>query len=59
MAQRVKDPILSLLWLESFLWRGFDPWPWVRQKKKKKKKIRIYMYVYTYMYVSDIAQLLT
>ena len=22
MAQQVKDPVLSLLWL------GFDPWPW-------------------------------
>ena len=43
MAQRVKDLVLSLLWLWLLLWRRFDPWPgnfhmpqaW--QKKKKKK----------------------
>ena len=23
----VKDPVLSLLWLRSLLWLGFDPWP--------------------------------
>ena len=27
MAQWVKDPVLSLLWLGSLLWRRFDPWP--------------------------------
>ena len=27
MAQRVKDPALSLLWLGSLLWDKFDPWP--------------------------------
>ena len=27
MAQWVKDPALSLLWLGLLLWRGFDPWP--------------------------------
>ena len=27
MAQWVKDPALSLLWLWLELWRGFDPWP--------------------------------
>ena len=38
MAQWVKDPVLSLLWL------GFNPWPWKlpyalgMAKKKKKKK---------------------
>ena len=26
MAQWVKDPTLSLLWLRSFLRHGFDPW---------------------------------
>ena len=30
----VKDPALSLLWLRSMLWCGFDPW-----LKKKNKKI--------------------
>ena len=24
----VKDPVLSLPWLGSLLWHGFDPWPW-------------------------------
>ena len=26
MAQWVKDMVLSLLWLKSKLWQGFDPW---------------------------------
>ena len=44
VAQWVKDSASSLLWLESLLWRGFEPWPrnfcilQVRLKKKKKKK---------------------
>ena len=28
VAQRVKDLVLSLLWLRSLVWHGFDPWPW-------------------------------
>ena len=28
MAQRVKDPVLSPLWLWLQLWHGFDPWAW-------------------------------
>ena len=27
MAQQVKDPALSLLWLGLLLWHGFVPWP--------------------------------
>ena len=27
MAQWVKDPALSLMWLRSLLWSRFDPWP--------------------------------
>ena len=27
MAQQVKDPALSPLWLGSLLWRRFNPWP--------------------------------
>ena len=27
VAQQVKDPVLSVLWLGSLLWRGFSPWP--------------------------------
>ena len=50
MAQRVKDALLSLLWLGSLLWREFSPWAQElphatdmalkkkKQKKKKKKK---------------------
>ena len=46
VAQQVKDPALSLQWLQFLLWRGFDPWPgnfsllWEWQKKKKKKRER-------------------
>ena len=41
VAQRVKDPTLSLQWLGSLLWRRFSLWsgnfhmPWVFQKNKK------------------------
>ena len=44
MAQWVKDPVLSLLWLCLQLCHGFDPWPrnfymiLVQQKKKKNKQ---------------------
>ena len=40
MVPWVKDPVVSLQWLELLLWRGFDPWPrnfhmlGVRPKKK-------------------------
>ena len=27
MAQPVKEPALSLQWLRSMLWCGFNPWP--------------------------------
>ena len=42
MAQWVKGPALSLLWLRSLLWHGFSPWPGkfhmpLAQQKKKKK----------------------
>ena len=39
MAQQIKDPALSLLWLGLLVWRGFDPWPrnfhmpWAEAKK--------------------------
>ena len=32
--QWVKDQVLSLQWLRSLLWRGFNPWLWVEPKKK-------------------------
>ena len=45
VAQRVKDLALSLQWLGSLLWFGFDRWPWgipharsITQKKKQNKK---------------------
>ena len=44
MAQRVKDLVLSLLWLWLLLCHGFNLWPgnfgmpWDRQKKKKVSK---------------------
>ena len=44
MAQQVKDPGLSLLWLWFQLWHRFDPWaqepphaPGVAKKKKNTK----------------------
>ena len=59
MAQQVKDPTLSLLWLGSQLWCGFDPWPgniliihmlrtWPKSKKKKKKKKSLFYFFYIY-----------
>ena len=47
MAQRVKDPMLPLLWL------GFSPWPWhvlmplaavhmQREREKKKEKVELH-----------------
>ena len=45
MAQQVKDPVLSLLWLGSLPWCGFNPWPnnfcmpWVPPKKKITLKL--------------------
>lgn len=27
VAQQVMEPALSLLWLMSLLWHGFNPWP--------------------------------
>lgn len=27
MGQRIQDPVLSLLWLQSLMWCGFDSWP--------------------------------
>ena len=44
VAQPVKDPVLSLLWLKSLMWHRFNPWPQKllhvggTAKKKKKKK---------------------
>lgn len=41
VAQRVKDPALSLHWLRLLLWLEFNPWPgsfympWAWSKKKK------------------------
>ena len=40
MAQKVKDPGLSVQWFKSMLWLGFDPWPrnFHLQSKRKEKK---------------------
>ena len=38
VAEQVKDPALSLQWLGSLLWSGFDPWPTIAEKRKRKKK---------------------
>ena len=45
MAQHIKDLVLSLLCLGSWLWCGFDSWPgnfrmlWVQPKKKENKTL--------------------
>ena len=36
-APRVKDPVLSLLWLGSLLWHLFYPWPLAWPEKQKRK----------------------
>ena len=47
VAQQVKDLVLSLQWLRSLLWHGFNPWPGnfhmlqVQPKKKKKNEGKI------------------
>ena len=48
MAQQVKDPVLSLLWLWLQLWRGFNqlaqelrPAAGMAKKKKRKKKKKL------------------
>ena len=49
MAQKVKDPVLSLMWLWLQLWHGFSPWPanypmlQVQPKKIKKQKTEAQM----------------
>ena len=45
--QRVKDPVLLMLWRRSQLRLGFDPWPgnfhtlWLQPKKKTKTKTKL------------------
>ena len=49
MAQQVKDPALSLLWLGPLLWRRFDPWvgnfrkSWVGPKNKTQKTSQLHL----------------
>lgn len=42
MAPQVKDPAvaLSLLWLQSLLWPGFDTWPWELPQARSEAKIK-------------------
>lgn len=46
VAQGVKDPVLTLLWIGSQLWCGLDPWTWsphvlwVWLKKKNPQETR-------------------
>ena len=46
MVQWVEDLVLSLHWLRSILWHGFDPWPgnfhmpWVQPPKKTNKNLK-------------------
>ena len=69
VTQWMKDPVLSMLWLQSLLWRRFDPWPrnfhmmQVRPKKinmhtniflKREKRHFIYIYIYIYIYILGV-----
>ena len=48
--KQVKDPELSLQWLELLLWRGFDPWPGeFPHAVGPTKFLCIYIYIYTYI----------
>ena len=48
VAQGVKDPVLTLLWIGSPLWCGLDPWTWsphvlwvwLKKKKPTRNQIR-------------------
>ena len=44
VAQWVKDPALSLLWLGLLLWHKIDPWAWPKNKQKKPKKVSSQFY---------------
>ena len=47
MAQRIKDPELSLQWLRLSLWHSFNPWPgnlqmpqvWPKEKVEDQMKL--------------------
>ena len=65
MAQQVKEPTLSLLWLGFLLWRGFTPDPGtslqatdMASKKKKKEgkesKKKKYLEILRYPFVIPI-----
>ena len=56
VAQWVKDPAFSLLWLCLHLWLRFNPWPGnfcklPVQPKKKYIYICIYVYIYIHIYI--------
>ena len=44
-AYQLKDLVLSLLWLRTTLWRGFDPWlgKFCMPQNKKLKKMMMMM----------------
>ena len=51
VAQQIKDPALSLQWLKSLLWRGFDPWSGNFQKPQEVKYTYIYIFVCVYVFI--------
>ena len=61
MAQGIKDPAFSLLWLGLLLRREFDPWPqklpyavgMAKQKKKKNQYIQV-IAVSFYSQIQDV-----
>ena len=63
MAQGIKDPAFSLLWLGLLLRREFDPWPQklpyaVGMAKQKKKKKNLYIQVIAVSSYSQIQEVM-
>ena len=56
VAQQAKYQVLSLLWLGSLLWCGFDAWPGnfcmlpAQPKEKEKKNKEPLCYVFKHMF---------
>ena len=59
VAQWVKDPALSLLWLKLPLWHRFHPWPgnfhipraWLKNKEMKCKAC-VYFFLHCYDFLN-------
>ena len=55
ISQQVNDPVLSLLWLGSQLWHGFDLWPknfcmpWAQPNKQTKGKHKTIFFSFLFL----------